>query len=191
MKSDKEILAAAKGAKSTTEVMRRLGLVPHGYAHHRFKIKLNDLGVVLEKRAWNKGKSLQKKPIEEILVINGPVQTSSKLRKRLIREGLKENKCEECGLGPEWNNKPLSLQLDHANGNRADNRLINLRILCPNCHTQTPSYSKVKNKSKLKQKQKVYKCIQCGKILNCKRKTGCCANCIKAYIQKRQKNKSQ
>lgn len=58
-----------------------------------------------------------------------------KIKGKLIREGLKENKCEICGLINEWNGKPLVLQLHHINGNHTDNRLENLQILCPNCHS--------------------------------------------------------
>ena len=63
-----------------------------------------------------------------------------KIKGKLIREGLKENKCEICGLINEWNGKPLVLQLHHINGNHTDNRLENLQILCPNCHSQTDTY---------------------------------------------------
>lgn len=50
-------------------------------------------------------------------------------------------KCEQCGLGPSWNNAPLTLQLDHRNGDCCDDRLENLRWLCPNCHSQTDTYT--------------------------------------------------
>lgn len=66
----------------------------------------------------------------------------SHLRERLIKTGLKEHKCEnpECGL-TEWHGKPIPLQLHHINGDRTDNRLENLQLLCPNCHAQTDNYS--------------------------------------------------
>lgn len=59
---------------------------------------------------------------------------------------LRGNKCEECGI-EEWNSKPITLQVDHVNGNRRDNRHTNLKILCPNCHSQTETFG-VKNISK-------------------------------------------
>ncbi len=76
--------------------------------------------------------------LEDILKEN-TVYGSTLLKKRLINEGLKENKCEKCGIS-EWNNKPITLELHHINGNRYDNRLENLQILCPNCHALTPNY---------------------------------------------------
>ena len=60
----------------------------------------------------------------------------SQIRRRIIKRKLIEYKCSECSLIDEYNGKPISLQLDHINGIRNDHRLINLRWLCPNCHSQ-------------------------------------------------------
>lgn len=79
--------------------------------------------------------------LEEILVENSTYANSHRLKLRLIAEGYLEEKCSCCGIGNEWNGKPLSLQLDHENGNNSDNRIENLRILCPNCHSQTETYA--------------------------------------------------
>lgn len=66
---------------------------------------------------------------------------------RLIRDhNLLPNHCCECGILPKWNGKPMTLHVDHINGVRTDNRLENLRVLCPNCHSQTDTYCS-KNKS--------------------------------------------
>jgi hypothetical protein len=65
---------------------------------------------------------------------------SNRLKIKLIQAGMKEDKCESCGIGPIYNNKPLVLQLDHINGNHSDNSISNVRILCPNCHSQTPTF---------------------------------------------------
>lgn len=78
-------------------------------------------------------------PLTEILVENSTYQ-SAKLKKRLVDEGIKQDRCEICGQGNTWNGKSLVLQLDHINGVHTDNRLENLQIVCPNCHTQTDTF---------------------------------------------------
>lgn len=84
--------------------------------------------------------------LENILAGKHPGYSSSKLKRRLIEAGIKEDRCEECGSGNTWNDKPLTLQLDHKNGDPSDHQLENLQILCPNCHSQTPTYgSKVRS----------------------------------------------
>ena len=77
-------------------------------------------------------------PIEELLVA-GRRTHRSHLKKRLLNEGLKENRCEQCGIR-EWRGKPLSMQFHHVNGDGTDNRLENIVFLCPNCHSQTDTY---------------------------------------------------
>lgn len=85
------------------------------------------------------------KSIEELLVVDSNHNRST-LKKRLLKEGLLKNQCYICGQLPEWNGKPLALQIDHMNGVSNDNRLENLRILCPHCHSQTDNFAG-KNKS--------------------------------------------
>jgi hypothetical protein len=77
-------------------------------------------------------------PIERYLV-KGRRTTRTHLKSRLIGAGLKENACEQCGIR-EWRGRQLSLALHHVNGDGSDNRLENLRLLCPNCHSQTDNY---------------------------------------------------
>jgi hypothetical protein len=59
--------------------------------------------------------------------------------KRYLKEKFGDV-CSECGQTSTWNNKPLTLQLDHIDGNSDNNQLSNLRLLCPNCHTQTDTH---------------------------------------------------
>lgn len=79
-------------------------------------------------------------PLDEILRGNHPQYQSSKLRIRLIKENIKKEECEICGI-TEWNGKPVPLELDHIDGNNSNHILNNLRIICPNCHHQTPTHS--------------------------------------------------
>lgn len=88
--------------------------------------------------------------LNEILNGKHPHFQTYKLKNRLIKEGIFINKCAICGIC-EWNNKTVYLELDHIYGNRVNHYLYNLRLLCPNCHSQTDTYrSKNKNKKQPK-----------------------------------------
>jgi Homeodomain-like domain-containing protein/HNH endonuclease len=77
-------------------------------------------------------------PISELLVV-GIRRNRRNIRRRMIAAGLKEDECELCGVST-WRGQPLSLELHHVNGNGQDNRIENLQILCPNCHSQTENW---------------------------------------------------
>ena len=101
--------------------------------------------------AYNKQRM---KPLEDLLVENSVVNKPH-FKKRLIAANIIPFVCAECNQEPFWNGKPLVLQLDRKNGDNFDNRIENLRFLCPNCHTQTPTFSrgqKKKNNQARKQK---------------------------------------
>jgi transposase len=78
-------------------------------------------------------------PIEQLLVAD-TYRARHNVKLRLLAEGLKENRCEVCGL-TEWLGGPLAMALHHVNGDGRDNRLENLQLLCPNCHSQTDNFS--------------------------------------------------
>ena len=150
-KTREEIESAAAKSSSIAGVCRLLKLVPSGgnyriihNAIEKYKIDTSHF----TGQGWNinlKFKPFEGKKIEEILVENSTYQ-SYKLKKRLIAEGIKKSVCESCGQS-EWLEQPIPLELHHINGNNSDNRLENLRILCPNCHALTDSY-RGKNKRK-------------------------------------------
>lgn len=86
-------------------------------------------------------------PISKILVV-GSTYGRTHLKSRLVKENLLEYKCVECENEGEWLSKPISLQLDHINGIHNDNRLENLRFMCPNCHSQTETFCGKHNSKK-------------------------------------------
>lgn len=90
--------------------------------------------------AWNKGKVSTKRYLPKDYLVNNSTVKSHTMRLWLIRDNLKESKCEECG-NTEWLGKRIPLELHHINGNRADNRLENLKLVCPNCHALTEGYA--------------------------------------------------
>ena len=88
-----------------------------------------------------------KRLLEDILNGKHIEYPTDKLKKRLISEEYFDKVCVECGITDTWNDKPIVLHLDHINGVNNDHRLENLRLLCPNCHSQTDTYCG-KNKTK-------------------------------------------
>lgn len=89
--------------------------------------------------------------LDEILAGQHPTFQTAKLKKKLIDAGLKSNSCEECGISETYNGKPIVMHLDHVNGKSDDHRLANLKMLCPNCHSQTDTYSgrNIKNSNRM------------------------------------------
>lgn len=152
MTEKEELEQLVKTSNSFSEILRKQNKSISGSAVKILKNKLDDYKIAyLFLNEKEIGKQI---PLNEILVENRPYK-SQDLKKRLIKEGLKEDKCELCGCSNEWNGKLLILQLDHINGNHSDNRLENLRIVCPNCHSQTETFSNKRNKKR-------NYCVDCG-----------------------------
>ena len=136
---------AVKNSTSYRQVLGVLKLKEAGgnYAQIKKYIKENNLDTGHFKgKAWNKGLKGNGKPripLDKILILGSSYQ-SFKLKNRLFRAGLKPMRCEVCGWAQVTEKGYLPLELDHINGNRYDNRLENLRILCPNCHSLQPTH---------------------------------------------------
>lgn len=136
--SEVEIVEACKSSLSMSEAASKVGL-----HFNTFKRYAQKFGVYTPNQG-GKGKSKpyngkDKIPLQEILDGKHPSYQTYKLKNRLFKEGLKEEKCEECGI-EDWNGKPLAFELEHIDGDRTNHRFENLKILCPNCHSQTPTF---------------------------------------------------
>lgn len=125
-------------SRSMAEVIKAFGLKPTGgnYTHIRSIIKKFSLDTShFSGQGWNKGGTTTAKiSLTEYLANNKPI-SSARLRQKLIKEGLKEDRCEVCGI-KEWRGEKIRFELHHKNHNHFDNSLNNLEILCPNCHSQ-------------------------------------------------------
>jgi len=144
---DKELLEKAiKKSLCKAEVLTLLGLKACGSNYKTFDkyVSMYNLDTShFTGRVWNTGKRFRefgkKLNIETILVENSTYTNTNRLRIRLINEGLKEEKCNNCGL-THWLDNKIPLELDHINGINNDHRIENLRLLCPNCHALTSTY---------------------------------------------------
>jgi hypothetical protein len=140
---DHQLVEAVAASRSISEVARRLGYKVSGGVHRWLKVAIRvrrlDTSHFLG-QAWARGTfgCRPQRSLEDILTANSTFP-ASRLRQRLISEGLKPAHCENCGID-EWMSQPLPLHLDHVNGDHMDNRIENLRILCPNCHAPTTTW---------------------------------------------------
>lgn len=156
--SDEQLIKAVKENYSFAGVIKSLGLICAGGNYTTIKNRIQELGLDTSHftgQGWNVGNRYKQiknpTPIEEILVENSKFINSNHLRERLIKSGLKDERCEMCGLSI-WMGQKIRLEIHHINANHKDNRLDNLMILCPNCHSLTDNY-RGKNKVKSAQKE--------------------------------------
>lgn len=149
-----EIKNQIKKVTNFTQLLRNLGMNPCGSRLFKIKKICNEHSISYAHFSHPKYIDVQ------TLLQNKSTDDSSFLRRKLLAAGIKENKCECCGIS-EWQGKPLAIQLHHIDGNRRNNSLQNLIMLCPNCHSQTDNYCGKKDKAR-----KRYYCADCGKEIS-------------------------
>jgi len=204
-----KVLAAVQESLCLSDVIRKLGLVPQAGNFENIKNRIKDYNIdishfktpaELTKLRHANGEykvTFKEMPLESLLIINKKRLDNSKIKERLVKEGLKEYKCEgeNCSVKNEWLGKKLILRLDHINGNNTDYRLENLRLLCPNCDSQTETYCSKNRIVKTPLEKSNNKCLEsksckeCGNKFkpNSYKQIFCTTKCNKKSQQKKRK----
>lgn len=184
--SDEDFQNLLNSSISYSDILRKLNFdAKTGGAYKTLKARINESNFNTElfdiHRKNHYKTNLIKKDkskIDDILTINSNYSRTA-LKKRLISENIIDYKCSLCSIIDAWNGNPLSLQLDHINGINNDNRLENLRFLCPNCHSQTDSYAGKKLKT-------LHRCLDCGKnISKISTRCKCCSSKLNGKKQRK------
>lgn len=197
--TDEQFIQAIKSSFSVREAVSKLDLAHAGGSYKFFWKRAKELNADTSHfrgKGWLKGRKhnfSKKIPLSEILIENSLYTSTNHLKKRLIKEGILINKCSKCQLTGIWNGEPIVLQMDHINGVCDDHRIENLRLLCPNCHSQTSTYcSSKRGESKIRKDKKpdlrrsspiIYLCESCNQPRKSKRHK----YCLDCYRLKRAK----
>lgn len=141
--TDEQFIDAVKTSITISEVLRKLGMAQGG---NQRTVKRLVQELDLDTSHWlgnrhllGRKRSIKPQIPTDKLLVDGHYHSTHKLKLRLIKENLLKGECYECGIS-DWQGHKLSLHLDHVNGKNTDNRLENLRLLCPNCHSITDTY---------------------------------------------------
>jgi Zn finger protein HypA/HybF involved in hydrogenase expression len=180
LKRKKEILEWIKKNKSKSYICKELDCKPDTLNLYLVKMKIEYSG-----NQGGKGIKIDKKRMTALEYVKSSTHIkSNSLKKKLIEEGYKEHKCEECML-IEWNGESIPIELHHIDGDKFNNNFYNLQILCPNCHAQTNNY-KGKN---IKIEKIIYKCKDCDN--NIQKNSIRCNECSKKHIFNNKKIKKE
>lgn len=182
--SKKKLSDVVKSSISQKEVLRKLGFLPAGQNHKSLINVMKTMNIDYSHFTSQprKRKSTTKRyRTEEILCKDSPWTSSYSVKNRILKENLLPYACNKCGIN-EWQGSKITLQLDHINGVSDDNRISNLRLLCPNCHSQTSTWCgrNIKNK-----KYEKTPCIECGAEL--RRESTRCSDCSRKRIDRPKK----
>jgi hypothetical protein len=174
--SDKEFINLVKTSKTMSAVLYYFGMENKGNNYHTCKTRINKLNLDTSHFLSRVESSTLKRKMtldefNKKLILHSQISRAM-LKKYLIQFNLLEYRCSNCRNCGEWDNKKLTLQLEHKNGHSNDNRLENLTFLCPNCHSQTSTYAGKKLKIK-------YYCKHCNNEVSCwsKQGNGLCYSC--------------
>jgi hypothetical protein len=140
-----ELLTAVAESISIAEVLRRLGRPGNGSQRAQLRKWIAEEHLTTSHflgQAHQRGKpgTTAKRPEDVLVRHNGPHRTPTKRLRRALREVGVPEECARCGTGPEWFGKPITLEVDHIDGDWSDDRRENLRLLCPNCHAITSTW---------------------------------------------------
>jgi hypothetical protein len=143
-----ELRAAVAESVSIAGTLRALGLRPSGSGRARVNEGIDSYGIRTDHfkgQGHGRGRPAHnRRPADDVLRRQPPC--ARRLRRALLHRALREKGvpcvCAECGTGELWQGRRLVLEIDHVNGESGDNRIVNLRYLCPSCHSQTPTYAR-------------------------------------------------
>jgi len=181
--SEENLKTVILNSINKSDVLNNLGLKPFtgNYDTLNRYIKIYKISIDhFVKNGYKRNhKPINKISINDILTSGSTYTDTTKLKNRLYKEGLKQPICEKCEQDEWWNGEKMSLILDHINGVRDDNRLENLRIVCPNCNATLPTHCGKNKKSKSSAiYKKTGKYCKCGKKLKSNNVTGFCKKCL-------------
>lgn len=168
--SKEELQSLLDTFETRAKLLSSLGLSVTGGNYRTLGSKIIEFNLDtshLKGLSWAKGKqffgrqSFKKTiPLKDVLVRNSTYTSSHRVKQRLIAEGIFKPICIMC-LNTQWLGKQIPLELDHINGDHRDNRLENLRLLCPNCHSTTDTYRGKKSKKNIPARQSWRVAVDC------------------------------